>query len=118
MWGLKMSLTKLLGNKSRVLVLGAALTACGDSYNNYVMGEIKDDTNSLGPFTCDDIYQRYVLECNANGNDDWYKLGSNTYECEKENWSKRFPDWTQCIFEVPCEDINDICDPLFGQKGH
>ena len=34
-----MTLTNLLGNKTHALVLGAALTACGDTINNtYVLG--------------------------------------------------------------------------------
>jgi len=110
-----MSLVNLLGNKSRTLVLAAALTACGgdEVHNNYYVGNEGGSNGSNKSYTCDDIYERYVLECKANGNDEW----KGTYECEKGNWPKKSPEWTQCIFEVPCEKINDVCDQLFDQSG-
>ena len=103
-----MSLTNLLRNKTGALVLGA-ITACGgDQVSNYyqIPGSGPD-----GTYTCNDIYQRYVVECNANGNDEWGDLT----ECEKGDYPNYQSAWTQCIFQVPCEDINEKCDPLFKQ---
>ena len=114
-----MSLTKLLRKKSQALVLGTALSACAaDEVHNHFYDNNSRSSGSNITYDCEDIYYRYVEECHANGNDPW-KSGPDgglpTYECVKGKWPQSSPEWTQCLFEVPCEQINYKCDPLFNE---
>ncbi|MDO8510852.1 MAG: hypothetical protein Q7S55_01675 [Nanoarchaeota archaeon] len=110
-----MSLTNLLRNKTRVLVLGAALTACGDTYNTYAVGE------NQGPSgkeinNCDDVAAR-LYECDPQKFKDYEEAwgvsieeqkSQASRECspEKVDFFKNAPAWIDCIEQNSCQYIN------------
>lgn len=114
-----MSLTNLLRNKTRALVLGAALNACGDTYNTYAVGE-NQGSSGREINNCDDVSAR-MYECDPQSFKDYeeawdisveWQRNHLVKECEKVGFFKNAPLWIDCIAQNSCEYIKaGNCDP-------
>ena len=95
-----MSLTNLLRNKSRVFVLGAALTACGDNYYQ-IDGSGAGGSNDA--YTCgaaaDKLVYCGVIEAPKDVLSDCRKGLSVMKEATEEDIA--------CIIESPCEYLTN-----------
>lgn len=113
-----MSLTKLLGNKARALVFGAALAACSDTYNNtYVVGEDQKPKTGVELNNCEDVANR-LYECDPQRFEDYEKMWGYKYnvewqikhrahECEKVGFFQHAPSWIDCMEQSSCEEIRE-----------
>jgi len=107
-----MSLTNLLGKKSRVLVLSAALTACGgDEEHNYHIGgsgESGKDVEGICRDVCTRLYQ--CDPSNESAEEICVK------PCIDWNYPKDYPEWIDCVYKNECNSkLSNTCEKLYSQ---